>query len=85
MLLQNRSQTSGRGDGTVVAPCFRATWRTGVGVYQNGSDAGTSSVAQTGKRLGKLELMAFAAVALTAVTAWGVFLVWLLLKVSGLA
>lgn len=56
-----------------------------MGVYQNGSDAGTSSVAQTGKRLGKLELMAFAAVALTAVTAWGVFLVWLLLKVSGLA
>ena len=57
----------------------------GVSVFQNGSGAGAPSRAQNGKKLGKIELVAFAAVALTAVTAWGVFLVWLLLKFSGLA
>ena len=57
----------------------------GVGVFQNGTGAGATNTAQNGKKLGKIELIAFAAVALTAVTAWGVFLVWLLLKFSGLA
>jgi hypothetical protein len=57
----------------------------GVGVFQNGTGADAANSAQNGKKLGKIELMAFAAVALTAVTAWGVFLVWLLLKFSGLA
>ena len=69
----------------VVASRFIVQRRMGVSVFQNGSDAGAPGSAQGGKKLGKIELMAFAAVALTAVSAWGVFLVWLLLKFSGLA
>ncbi len=54
-----------------------------MSVFQNGTGAKAAGN-QDGKRLGKIELIAFAVVALAAVSAWGVFLVWLLLRLSGL-
>ncbi len=58
--------------------------RKSVSVFQNGTGAKAAG-GQAGKRLSRIELIAFAVVALAAVSAWGVFLVWLLLRLSGLA